>query len=52
LTQLRAKLTRAEIKRKKGDAAKADAALAAIRADAFSRGLPLIARQAENLGGK
>ena len=52
LTQLRAKLTRAEIERKKGDAAKADAALAAIRADALSRGLPLIARQAENLRGK
>jgi hypothetical protein len=49
---LRAKLTRAEIERKKGDAAKADAAFAAIHADALSRGLPLIARQAENLRSK
>jgi serine/threonine protein kinase/tetratricopeptide (TPR) repeat protein len=51
-TQLRAKLTAAEIYQKKGDAAKADAALAAVRADALSGGLPLIVRQAENLRGK
>jgi serine/threonine protein kinase/tetratricopeptide (TPR) repeat protein len=48
LTQLRAKLAAAEIERKQGDAVKADAALAGIREEALSRGLPLIARQAEN----
>jgi TolB-like protein/Tfp pilus assembly protein PilF/predicted Ser/Thr protein kinase len=48
LTQLRAKLAAAEIERK-SDASKSDAALAAIRAEALSRKLPLIARQAENL---
>jgi hypothetical protein len=52
LTELRAKLAAAEIERKKGDGAKADASLAAIRADALSRGLPLIARQAETARGK
>ena len=52
LIQLRAKLTTAEIEQKRGNAAKADATLASIRADALSRGLPLITRQAESLRKK
>jgi hypothetical protein len=49
--QLRARLVRAEVNRKRGGTANADSA-AAILADANSRGLLLIARQAGNLSGK
>ena len=52
LVQLRARITAAEIERKKGDAAKADAALAAVRAEALTKGLPLIVREAEAVRGK
>jgi eukaryotic-like serine/threonine-protein kinase len=43
---LTARLTRAEIEQKKGDLANANSAVSAILADANSRGLSLIARQA------
>jgi len=50
--QLTAKLVRAEIDQKKGDAANVNSASAAIAADANSRGLLLIAQQAAALRGK
>jgi serine/threonine protein kinase/tetratricopeptide (TPR) repeat protein len=52
LTQFRARLAAAEIDQKKGESAKADGALASIQAEALSRSLPLIARQAGNLRKK
>jgi len=52
LLELRARLAGAEIEQKFGDAAKGVTAIASIRADALSRGLPLIAREAENLAKK
>jgi ATP/maltotriose-dependent transcriptional regulator MalT len=50
--QLTARLARAEIDRKKGDLANANSASAGILAEANSRGLALIARQAGNLHRK
>ena len=52
LLELRARLAGAETEQKLGDAAKGVTAIASIRADALSRGLPLIAREAENLAKK
>jgi ATP/maltotriose-dependent transcriptional regulator MalT len=50
--QLTARLVRAEIDQKKGDAANVNSASAAIAAAANSRGLLLIAQQATELRGK
>jgi serine/threonine protein kinase/tetratricopeptide (TPR) repeat protein len=52
MIQLRAKLIAAEIEQRNGDAAKARTDLAVIRSEALSRGVLLIAQQAESLRGK
>ncbi|MBS1804506.1 MAG: tetratricopeptide repeat protein [Acidobacteria bacterium] len=48
-TQFKARLVSAELDRRKGDTAKANASLASIQADAQSRGLLLLAQQAANV---
>jgi len=50
--QLTARLTRAEVDRRKGDRSSANSAASAILDDANSRGLLLIARQASDLQSK
>jgi len=45
--RLKARLAAAEIERKTGDRPKGDSLMAGVRKDAFSHGLLLIAKQAE-----